>query len=286
MNVLGISGSLRQDSHNTKLLRAAARELPPGVTFEILDGLRDVPAYDEDIDRDPKPAAVERLREAIVRRGRAAVRDARVQLVHPRCAEERPRLAVASAGHEPAALHAGRGRRGEHGRVRRGVGPGGAPQGARGDGRPGRRRAMSPSATPTRSSTTTASSSDEEVREQLGAVLGQLDRRGPPPRRGGRLSTVGSGRAALPCQGAGAVEHLGGAEPPAHVGQLGRRPPPGDRVHAVLEHARACRCAGSPARRKSSASSRPSRREPASRAAPRRATSQSAGSSGMASMWP
>lgn len=65
MKVLGISGSLRQDSHNTKLLRAAARELPPDVTFEILDGLRDVPAYDEDVDRDPRPAAVERLREAI-----------------------------------------------------------------------------------------------------------------------------------------------------------------------------------------------------------------------------
>lgn len=65
MKVLAISGSLRTDSHNTKLLRAAARELPPGVEFEILDGLRDVPAYDEDIDADPQPAAVERLREAL-----------------------------------------------------------------------------------------------------------------------------------------------------------------------------------------------------------------------------
>ncbi len=65
MNVLGISGSLRRDSHNTTLLRAAARELPAGVDFEILDGLRDVPAYDEDIDREPRPAAVERLREAL-----------------------------------------------------------------------------------------------------------------------------------------------------------------------------------------------------------------------------
>jgi chromate reductase, NAD(P)H dehydrogenase (quinone) len=65
MNVLGISGSLRQDSHNTKLLRAAARELPPGVTFEIFDGLRDVPAYDEDIDGETRPAAVERLRAAL-----------------------------------------------------------------------------------------------------------------------------------------------------------------------------------------------------------------------------
>jgi len=65
MVVLGISGSLRADSHNTRLLRAAARELPEGVEFRLLDGLRDVPPYDEDDDRDPAPAAVARLREAI-----------------------------------------------------------------------------------------------------------------------------------------------------------------------------------------------------------------------------
>ncbi len=65
MNILGISGSLREDSHNTKLLRAAALEVPPGVGFAIFDGLRDVPAYDEDVDREPLPAAVLRLRGAI-----------------------------------------------------------------------------------------------------------------------------------------------------------------------------------------------------------------------------
>ena len=65
MVVLGISGSLRAGSHNTRLLRAAARELPEGVEFRLLDGLRDVPPYDEDDDRDPAPAAVARLREAI-----------------------------------------------------------------------------------------------------------------------------------------------------------------------------------------------------------------------------
>ena len=65
MIVLGISGSLRSDSHNTRLLRAAARELPEGVEFRLLEGLREVPPYDEDDDRDPAPAAVARLREAI-----------------------------------------------------------------------------------------------------------------------------------------------------------------------------------------------------------------------------
>ena len=65
MIVLGISGSLRSDSHNTRLLRAAARELPEGVEFRLFDGLRDVPPYDEDADGDPAPAAVTRLREAL-----------------------------------------------------------------------------------------------------------------------------------------------------------------------------------------------------------------------------
>ena len=65
MRVLGIAGSLRADSHNARLLRAAASELPPGWDFERWDGLRDLPAYDEDLDVEPAPAAVRDLRDAI-----------------------------------------------------------------------------------------------------------------------------------------------------------------------------------------------------------------------------
>jgi chromate reductase, NAD(P)H dehydrogenase (quinone) len=65
MRVLGISGSLRRDSHNTKLLRAASDLLPPSAQLEIFDGLADVPPYNEDEDVDPAPPAVQRLREAI-----------------------------------------------------------------------------------------------------------------------------------------------------------------------------------------------------------------------------
>jgi chromate reductase, NAD(P)H dehydrogenase (quinone) len=50
MRVLGISGSLRRDSHNTKLLRAAARLLPPGAEFELWEDLKSVPPYDADDD--------------------------------------------------------------------------------------------------------------------------------------------------------------------------------------------------------------------------------------------
>ena len=65
MRVLGVSGSLRRDSHNTSLLRAAAMSQPPGVELELFDGLADLPHYDADLDVDPAPDPVERLREAI-----------------------------------------------------------------------------------------------------------------------------------------------------------------------------------------------------------------------------
>src|SRR3954451_7334870 len=65
MKVLAISGSLRRDSHNTALLRAAAKLVPPPVELEIFDGLKAVEPYDEDDDRGAGPAGARRLREAI-----------------------------------------------------------------------------------------------------------------------------------------------------------------------------------------------------------------------------
>ena len=65
MRVLAISGSLRRASHNRTLLRAAARELPPGTAFETWDGLASLPAYDEDLDVSPAPAPVRALRDAL-----------------------------------------------------------------------------------------------------------------------------------------------------------------------------------------------------------------------------
>ena len=65
MKILAISGSLRRDSYNSKLLGAAAGLLPAYVEFELFDGLKAVPPYDEDEDVQPAPAAVARLRAAI-----------------------------------------------------------------------------------------------------------------------------------------------------------------------------------------------------------------------------
>lgn len=72
MKILAISGSLRRDSHNTALLRAAAGRTPAGVELEPWDGLKAVPPYDEDDDPSSErtdaataPAAVTALRSAI-----------------------------------------------------------------------------------------------------------------------------------------------------------------------------------------------------------------------------
>jgi chromate reductase len=64
VKVVGISGSLRSDSHNTRLLRAAAELLPPGAELELV-GIGDLPIYSEDLDTHPAPDPVRRFREAI-----------------------------------------------------------------------------------------------------------------------------------------------------------------------------------------------------------------------------
>jgi chromate reductase len=64
MKVLGLSGSLRAGSHNSRLLRAAADLLPPGVELVEFDGLKAIPPYDEDDER-AGHGAVHALREAI-----------------------------------------------------------------------------------------------------------------------------------------------------------------------------------------------------------------------------
>jgi len=65
VRILGISGSLRRDSYNTKLLRAAEELLPAFVELEVWDGLKEIPPYDEDDDVEPAPRAVAALRDAV-----------------------------------------------------------------------------------------------------------------------------------------------------------------------------------------------------------------------------
>lgn len=58
INLLGICGSLRRQSCNSGLMRAAAERLPDGVTLETAD-LADIPFYNADIK--DKPAGVARV---------------------------------------------------------------------------------------------------------------------------------------------------------------------------------------------------------------------------------
>jgi chromate reductase len=64
MKVLGISGSLRRDSHNSQLLNAAGQLIPEGVELVQFDQLRDLPHYDQDAEADAH-LAVHNLRTAI-----------------------------------------------------------------------------------------------------------------------------------------------------------------------------------------------------------------------------
>ena len=66
MRILALSGSLRDDSHNTKLLRAAAADAPAGVEIELYERLKTIPPYDADEDvPGGQPFAVEHLKEAL-----------------------------------------------------------------------------------------------------------------------------------------------------------------------------------------------------------------------------
>lgn len=68
VRILGISGSLRQASFNTGLLRYIATNTPSNVEFSIAD-LRDVPLFNQDIedskDESKNPKAVQLLRKQI-----------------------------------------------------------------------------------------------------------------------------------------------------------------------------------------------------------------------------
>lgn len=65
INVLGISGSLRRASYNTRLLHAAQELLPEGMTLEIFERLGEIPLYNADDDQGAQPEPVVALKERI-----------------------------------------------------------------------------------------------------------------------------------------------------------------------------------------------------------------------------
>jgi chromate reductase len=65
MRILAVSGSLREDSYNTSLLRAATEAAPDGVELELFEpaALAALPLYDQDLEGEALPESVELLRE-------------------------------------------------------------------------------------------------------------------------------------------------------------------------------------------------------------------------------
>jgi chromate reductase len=62
--LLGISGSLRKASANTAILKALGEAIVDKATLEIFP-LNDIPLYNQDIDVEPMPAAIQAFRQAI-----------------------------------------------------------------------------------------------------------------------------------------------------------------------------------------------------------------------------
>lgn len=67
MKILGIAGSLRRESYNRLLLRAATELAPEGATIEVFEGLDQIPPFNQDDEANPHPKVAElkqRIRSA------------------------------------------------------------------------------------------------------------------------------------------------------------------------------------------------------------------------------
>src|SRR6056297_1209377 len=65
MRILTLNGSLRRESLNGRVLRAAAHHLPADVTLEHCEHVGALPLFDQDIEVEPLPGAVQRFQRAI-----------------------------------------------------------------------------------------------------------------------------------------------------------------------------------------------------------------------------
>ncbi len=64
--IVGLAGSLRRESFNTKLLRAATELVPAGTSIEVAT-IEGIPLYNEDVEAEQGfPAPVTKLKEQIV----------------------------------------------------------------------------------------------------------------------------------------------------------------------------------------------------------------------------
>ncbi|WP_340400463.1 NADPH-dependent FMN reductase [Paenibacillus sp. FSL H8-0079] len=65
LNILAISGSLRNPSSNTLLMHAMIKLTTPNLKFEVYDGLNDLPHFNPDLDVEEGPVSVQNWRERL-----------------------------------------------------------------------------------------------------------------------------------------------------------------------------------------------------------------------------
>jgi chromate reductase len=86
IEVLAFAGSLRIDSYNKALIRAAIEVAPENVVIEVFD-LEGIPPFNQESESNP-PQKVSEFKEKIKRR-RTANRHSRIQLLNPGGTQER-----------------------------------------------------------------------------------------------------------------------------------------------------------------------------------------------------
>jgi chromate reductase len=65
ISVAGLVGSLRKGAFNRRLMEAARLRAPGGMRIDIMEGLGDIPLFNEDLEANGGPVAVARLCDAI-----------------------------------------------------------------------------------------------------------------------------------------------------------------------------------------------------------------------------
>jgi NAD(P)H-dependent FMN reductase len=72
-HIVVLVGSLRSDSLNRRLAEKLVSDAPAGLRLEIVDGLADLPFYNEDLDSDEVPEPAQRLRDRVAAADRVLV---------------------------------------------------------------------------------------------------------------------------------------------------------------------------------------------------------------------
>lgn len=65
LNILAISGSLRNQSSNTLLMHAMIKLAPPNLKFQVYEGLNDLPHFNPDLDVEEGPLSVQNWRSQL-----------------------------------------------------------------------------------------------------------------------------------------------------------------------------------------------------------------------------